>query len=73
VEESLEKFNTGLVKFASVAANQDAAIVDTSRLRHSLIKRFIAVLGPGLISGAVDDDPSGIATYSIAGAHIIRD
>jgi NRAMP (natural resistance-associated macrophage protein)-like metal ion transporter len=26
-------------------------------------------LGPGLISGAADDDPSGIATYSIAGAH----
>ena len=25
-------------------------------------------LGPGLISGAADDDPSGIATYSIAGA-----
>ena len=25
-------------------------------------------LGPGLITGAADDDPSGIATYSIAGA-----
>src|SRR5438552_17764793 len=25
-------------------------------------------LGPGLIAGAADDDPSGIATYSIAGA-----
>src|SRR5213076_3486587 len=25
-------------------------------------------LGPGLISGAADDDPSGIATYSQAGA-----
>jgi NRAMP (natural resistance-associated macrophage protein)-like metal ion transporter len=28
------------------------------------------VLGPGLISGAADDDPSGIATYSIAGAQL---
>jgi NRAMP (natural resistance-associated macrophage protein)-like metal ion transporter len=27
-------------------------------------------LGPGLISGAADDDPSGIATYSIAGAQL---
>ncbi len=34
------------------------------------IKRFFAVLGPGLITGAADDDPSGIATYSIAGAQL---
>lgn len=34
------------------------------------IKRFIKVLGPGLITGAADDDPSGIATYSIAGASL---
>ena len=32
------------------------------------IKRFWKVLGPGLITGASDDDPSGIATYSQAGA-----
>jgi NRAMP (natural resistance-associated macrophage protein)-like metal ion transporter len=30
--------------------------------------RILAVLGPGLITGASDDDPSGIATYSQAGA-----
>lgn len=29
---------------------------------------FLAALGPGLITGAADDDPSGIATYSQAGA-----
>src|SRR6516162_3706519 len=29
---------------------------------------LIEVLGPGLITGASDDDPSGIATYSQAGA-----
>ena len=29
---------------------------------------FFGILGPGLITGAADDDPSGIATYSIAGA-----
>ncbi|MGI8603330.1 MAG: NRAMP family divalent metal transporter [Verrucomicrobiales bacterium] len=29
---------------------------------------FVRKLGPGLITGAADDDPSGIATYSIAGA-----
>src|SRR5438270_13817331 len=33
-----------------------------------LVRRFFASLGPGIIAGAADDDPSGIATYSIAGA-----
>lgn len=32
------------------------------------IKKSWKVLGPGLITGASDDDPSGIATYSQAGA-----
>jgi NRAMP (natural resistance-associated macrophage protein)-like metal ion transporter len=31
-------------------------------------RRWFAKLGPGLITGAADDDPSGIATYSQAGA-----
>lgn len=30
--------------------------------------RLLGALGPGLITGASDDDPSGIATYSQAGA-----
>ena len=30
--------------------------------------RLFGILGPGLITGASDDDPSGIATYSQAGA-----
>ena len=30
--------------------------------------RFMRILGPGLITGAADDDPSGIATYSQTGA-----
>jgi len=34
----------------------------------SKINRFLKILGPGLITGASDDDPSGIATYSQAGA-----
>jgi NRAMP (natural resistance-associated macrophage protein)-like metal ion transporter len=33
-----------------------------------LLRRFWQALGPGLITGAADDDPSGIATYSQAGA-----
>jgi NRAMP (natural resistance-associated macrophage protein)-like metal ion transporter len=34
----------------------------------ALLKRSFAILGPGLITGAADDDPSGISTYSVAGA-----
>jgi NRAMP (natural resistance-associated macrophage protein)-like metal ion transporter len=39
-----------------------------SKERPSRIRRFFADLGPGLITGAADDDPSGIATYSVTGA-----
>jgi len=35
---------------------------------HNFLGRPFAVLGPGLITGAADDDPSGISTYSVAGA-----
>ncbi|WP_324642788.1 Nramp family divalent metal transporter [Pseudarthrobacter sp. LT1] len=36
--------------------------------RKSLLRRFSSLLGPGLVTGAADDDPSGIATYAKAGA-----
>jgi NRAMP (natural resistance-associated macrophage protein)-like metal ion transporter len=32
------------------------------------VQQFLRELGPGLITGAADDDPSGISTYSVAGA-----
>jgi Mn2+/Fe2+ NRAMP family transporter len=32
------------------------------------LSTFVRQLGPGLITGASDDDPSGIATYTVAGA-----
>ena len=32
------------------------------------IRQLLKSVGPGLITGAADDDPSGIATYSVAGA-----
>ena len=39
-----------------------------SKKRFHKLFRFWKVLGPGLVTGASDDDPSGIATYSQAGA-----
>ena len=41
----------------------------TKSLKYSArIKKILSIMGPGLITGASDDDPSGIATYSQAGA-----
>jgi len=34
------------------------------------LKKFWKSLGPGLITGASDDDPSGIVTYSVAGSRL---
>jgi len=36
--------------------------------REKTARHFFANLGPGLITGAADDDPSGISTYSVTGA-----
>ena len=46
---------------------------DPLRIRAVTSGRFpsgtmLRLLGPGLVAGAADDDPSGIATYSQAGA-----
>ncbi len=38
------------------------------RKRKSRLAWFFRTLGPGIITGAADDDPSGIATYSQTGA-----
>jgi Mn2+/Fe2+ NRAMP family transporter len=43
---------------------EDSQVVGPSKLR------LLRVLGPGLITGASDDDPSGIATYGQAGAQL---
>ncbi|MBE2290793.1 MAG: divalent metal cation transporter [Chitinophagaceae bacterium] len=40
----------------------------TQKKKGSKLLRFWKLLGPGLVTGASDDDPSGIATYSQAGA-----
>jgi hypothetical protein len=34
--------------------------------------RLLKIMGPGVVTGASDDDPSGIATYSQAGAKRAR-
>ena len=38
--------------------------------KKTILRRSLSALGPGLTTGAADDDPSGIATYSVAGAQL---
>ncbi|MBK7880766.1 MAG: divalent metal cation transporter [Saprospiraceae bacterium] len=42
--------------------------MNTPRNKSPRLLKFWKLLGPGLVTGASDDDPSGIATYSQAGA-----
>ncbi|HEY6051983.1 MAG TPA: divalent metal cation transporter, partial [Thermoanaerobaculia bacterium] len=45
-----------------------SAKTEKRKPREKLIKRFFSALGPGLTTGAADDDPSGVTTYSVTGA-----
>jgi NRAMP (natural resistance-associated macrophage protein)-like metal ion transporter len=48
---------------AAKASEREAPSRPRNRIVH-----FLRNLGPGIITGAADDDPSGISTYSVAGA-----
>lgn len=37
---------------------------------QQVVSRFYKAIGPGFVTGAADDDPSGVATYSVAGAQL---
>mgnify|MGYP001545049981 CR=1 FL=1 len=39
-----------------------------TKVKRKKFLKFLSILGPGLTTGAADDDPSGIATYSQTGA-----
>jgi NRAMP (natural resistance-associated macrophage protein)-like metal ion transporter len=47
---------------------RSAHMANSKTTKPGALRRFLGVLGPGLITGASDDDPSGIGTYSQAGA-----
>src|SRR5262252_1674616 len=40
----------------------------TGERRHRSLRRMVQWIGPGFVTGASDDDPSGIGTYAVAGA-----
>ncbi len=51
-----------------MAAERPALPKAVRRVVPRRFRRFFGQLGPGLITGAADDDPSGISTYSVTGA-----
>jgi len=61
--------NRSLISFARVSGHGTSEGLQFSQA-PSRTKRLLSVLGPGLITGASDDDPSGIGTYSQAGAQL---
>ncbi len=73
VKRDQNKRNCGLVRAVvepggRMHQKSSSAVTDTARAWRG--KGFLKTLGPGLITGASDDDPSGIGTYSQAGAQI---
>ena len=57
----------------SIPHKKPATRTNTQKAASSdsgLFKQFLKALGPGLITGASDDDPSGIGTYTMAGASL---
>ena len=51
-------------------ASGTATVEAAASREPNRLKRFLKILGPGLITGASDDDPSGIGTYAVAGASL---
>lgn len=51
-----------------ISAEKRAQHIAMRMMTRKKFNRFLRILGPGLVTGAADDDPSGIATYSQAGA-----
>jgi NRAMP (natural resistance-associated macrophage protein)-like metal ion transporter len=49
-------------------AKEPTALANADEIENPTNSRALSILGPGLITGASDDDPSGIATYSQVGA-----
>src|SRR5580698_7827544 len=53
---------------AETAGESTIAPVPTPPARGGWLGKTLKIFGPGLVTGAADDDPSGIATYSSVGA-----
>ena len=68
VPESLESPLDDQIDDALDGPDLDDPPPPSSKERTSRLRGFLGILGPGLVTGVADDDPSGVATYSQAGA-----
>lgn len=68
-EDTSEEEKTPVIPHSEPAAGT-ASLEAAQAEGERPIKRFLKILGPGLITGASDDDPSGIGTYTTAGASL---
>lgn len=66
VEKAFEVPAEALGKSVDFVREEEKALI--SKKPFKLAEEYWETLGPGLTTGAADDDPSGIATYSQAGA-----
>ena len=72
--QTFSKLAMGRIResFSNMSSKKKTSRNHTAKKRTSRSepppRKFLKTLGPGLITGASDDDPSGIATYSQAGA-----
>ena len=53
-----------------IGALAEVVISATPAKPVSWLRKTLKIFGPGLVTGAADDDPSGIATYSQVGAQL---
>ena len=60
--------NQNHVKKRDFDSNEKVRLSDKNRNSTSILRSVSKIFGPGVITGASDDDPSGIGTYSQAGA-----
>lgn len=70
MEDKLEKIASAPAKVLDKTVDTSKEIISTTQdlLRVKKAREYWRTLGPGLTTGASDDDPSGIGTYSQAGA-----
>src|ERR1700730_15304447 len=67
--EPEEQVRSASTDAAAVTAPSRTSELDvTTADTGPLWRQYLRAIGPGLVTGASDDDPSGIATYSQAGA-----
>ena len=68
--EKISKFakNKRSLNKTVTKAERHAKNIAKHMIHRNKFSRFLRILGPGIVTGAADDDPSGIATYSQAGA-----